>query len=65
MKKDKQRLSELRKARERRCGMCSQDIQVPAFETVSLPPSFTSGLIAHPAESNFCKAKDKERGAPN
>jgi len=37
MKKDKQRLSELCKARERRYGRCSEDIQIPAFETVSLP----------------------------
>jgi hypothetical protein len=43
--------------------MCSQDIQIPAVEMVSLQPSFTSSLIAHPVESNFYKAKDKERGA--
>jgi hypothetical protein len=43
--------------------MCSQDIQMPAFERVSLQPSFPSGLIAHPTESNFCKAKDKYGGA--
>jgi len=64
MKKDKQRLSELCKARERRYGRCSEDIQIPAFETVFTPARFISGLIAHPAESNFCKAKDKECGAP-
>jgi hypothetical protein len=38
---------------------------MPAFETFLFPLSFTSALIAQPDDSNFCKAKDKERGAAN